>query len=66
MKRSAANKNYQEAEKNRVRAAQWFLKAYEIAPKSVNTLKLLQLIYAKNGNEDQLNIINNKLQQLTN
>jgi Flp pilus assembly protein TadD len=66
MKRSAANKNYEEAEKNRVRAAQWFLKAYEIAPKSVNTLKLLQLIYAKNGNEDQLNIINNKLQQLTN
>lgn len=66
LKRSAAIKKYEEAEKNRLRAAQWLQKAYEMAPKNVNTLKLLQFIYAKNGNEVQLNNINNKLQQLTN
>ena len=66
LKQSAANKSYADAEKNRLRAAQWLQKAYEMAPKNVNTLKLLQLIYAKNGNDVQLNNINSKLQQLTN
>jgi len=66
LKRSTAIKNVNEAEKNRQRAAQWLQKAYEMAPKNVTTLKLLQLIYAKNGDEDQLNNINSKLQQLTN
>lgn len=66
LKRSATNKNEADAQKNRLVAAQWLQKAYEMAPKNVNTLKLLQLIYAKNGNEDQLNYINYKLQQLTN
>jgi len=66
LKRSASNKNTADAEKNRLVAAQWLQKAYEMAPKNVNTLKLLKLIYAKNGNEDQLNYINYKLQQLTN
>jgi hypothetical protein len=49
-----------------LRSAQWLQKAYEMSPKNVNTLKLLQLIYAKSGNELQLNKINSKLQQLTN
>lgn len=65
LKRSAAIKNQSEAEKNRVRSAQWLERAYEMAPKSVNALELLKVIYAKNGNEDQLNNINIKLQQLT-
>jgi tetratricopeptide (TPR) repeat protein len=65
LKRSAAIKKYEDAQKNRLRAAQWLEKAYEMAPKNVNTLKLLQLIYVKNGNEDQLSNINSKLQQLT-
>jgi tetratricopeptide (TPR) repeat protein len=66
LKQGAENKNVQEAEKNLLRSAQWLQKAYEMSPKNVNTLKLLQLIYAKSGNELQLNKINSKLQQLTN
>lgn len=66
LKLSSANRNKEEANKNMLRSAQWLQKAYEMAPKNVNTLKLLQVIYAKNGNDDQLNIINYKLQQLTN
>ena len=66
LKLSSANKNREEAEKDMNRSAQWLQKAYEMAPKSVTTLQLLQLIYAKSGNEPQLNKINTKLQQLTN
>ena len=66
LKQSAANKNKEEADTYLNRAANWLQKAYEMAPKNVNTLKLLQLIYAKNGNDLQLNKINSKLQQLTN
>ncbi len=66
LKQSAKNKNKDEADKNLNRSALWLQKAYEMTPKSVTTLKLLQLIYAKNGNENQLNKINSKLQELTN
>jgi tetratricopeptide (TPR) repeat protein len=66
LKQSAGRKNKLDAEKDLDRAALWLQKAYEMEPKSVNTLKLLQLIYAKNGNENQLNSINYKLQQITN
>jgi Flp pilus assembly protein TadD len=66
LKRSSATKNKEQADKNLDRAALWLQKAYEMTPKSVNTLQLLQLIYAKSGNDDQLNKINIKLQQLTN
>jgi tetratricopeptide (TPR) repeat protein len=66
LKQSAGHKNKLDAEKDLDRAALWLQKAYEMEPKSVNTLKLLQLIYAKNGNDNQLNSINYKLQQITN
>ncbi|MVN91339.1 tetratricopeptide repeat protein [Mucilaginibacter aquatilis] len=62
----AAGKKGEEATKDLQRSAQWLQKAYEMSPKNVNTLKLLQLIYQKNGNDIQLSNINNKLQQLTN
>lgn len=62
--KQAANKKGEEANKGLERSAQWLQKAYEMAPKNVNTLKLLQLIYAKSGNEVQLTNINSKLQQL--
>ncbi|WP_345951936.1 MULTISPECIES: tetratricopeptide repeat protein [unclassified Mucilaginibacter] len=66
LKLSAAKRNKDEADKNLSRSALWLQKAYEMSPKNVNTLKLLQLIYAKSGNDTQLNNINSKLQQLTN
>ena len=64
--KQAAGKKGEEGNPSLTRAAQWLQKAYEMAPKNVNTLKLLQLIYAKNGNDIQLSNINSKLQQLTN
>lgn len=48
------------------KALQWLQKANEISPNDVNCLQVLQLVYAKNGNQDQLNSINNKLKLLTN
>jgi tetratricopeptide (TPR) repeat protein len=66
LKQSASAKNQADTDRNLARSAQWLQKAYEMTPKSVNTLKLLKTIYAKSGNDEQLNIINYKLQQLTN
>ncbi|WP_342644320.1 tetratricopeptide repeat protein [Mucilaginibacter sp. CSA2-8R] len=66
MKQSANNKNKAEADKNLSRAGLWLQKAYEMSPKNVRLLKLLQLVYTKNGNDDQLNKINYNLQQFTN
>jgi len=48
------------------KAVQWLEKANEISPNDVNCLQVLQLVYAKNGDQDQLNSINNKLKLLTN
>ena len=53
-------------DKNLGRAVQWLEKAYEILPNNVQTLKALQLAYAKTGNKDQLDRVNNKLKQITN
>jgi tetratricopeptide (TPR) repeat protein len=66
MKLSARNKNKEESAKNLSRAGLWLQKAYEMSPKNVKLLKLLQVVYAKSGNEDQLNKINYNLQQFTN
>ncbi|WP_462265526.1 tetratricopeptide repeat protein [Mucilaginibacter sp.] len=46
------------------RAAQWLEKASEISPKDTRCLQLLQVIYAKTGNNEQLNTTNEKLHQL--
>jgi tetratricopeptide (TPR) repeat protein len=52
--------------KNLTYAAQWLEKANEISPNDLKCLQLLQLVYAKTGNENQMNRINNKLKDLTN
>ncbi len=51
---------------NANRAAQWLEKANEIAPNDIKCLKVLQLVYAETGNQNQTEKINNKLKQLTN
>ncbi|MDN5288883.1 MAG: hypothetical protein JWR38_5157 [Mucilaginibacter sp.] len=48
------------------RAIQWLEKACEISPNNVQGLKVLQLVYAKTNNKDQLDKVNNKLKQITN
>ncbi|GAB3905494.1 tetratricopeptide repeat protein [Mucilaginibacter boryungensis] len=48
------------------RAKLWLEKANEISPNDTKCLHLLQLVYGKEGNNDQLDRINNKLKQLTN
>ena len=48
------------------RAKQWLEKANEISPNDAKCLHLLQLVYTREGNEEQLDKVNNKLKQLTN
>jgi len=48
------------------RAGQWLEKATEISPNDVKCLELLQMVYAKAGNQDQMDKINSKLKLLTN
>jgi tetratricopeptide (TPR) repeat protein len=55
-----------DSSENEARAAQWLEKASEISPNNVNCLKVLQLVYAQTGNQEQMDKINNKLKQLTN
>ncbi|WP_214070619.1 hypothetical protein [Mucilaginibacter sp. dw_454] len=55
-----------ETNKNLGYAVQWVEKANEISPNDVNCLQVLKMVYAKTGNTDQTDKINNKLKQLTN
>lgn len=55
-----------EADKNLGYAQQWIEKANEISPNDVNCLQVLKMVYAKTGNTDQIEKIDNKLKQLTN
>lgn len=48
------------------RAQQWLQRANEMSPNDVHCLQLLQLVYAKTGDNDQLNRVKDKLYQLTN
>lgn len=52
--------------KNLARAGQWLEKANEISPNDIKCLQLLQMVYAKAGNQDQLDKTTNKLKLLTN
>jgi tetratricopeptide (TPR) repeat protein len=54
------------AVKDLVRAGQWLEKANEISPSDAKCLNLLQMVYTNQGNQEQLDRINNKLKQLTN
>jgi tetratricopeptide (TPR) repeat protein len=55
-----------DAVKDLSRATQWLEKANEISPNDTKCLHLLQLAYTREGNEEQLNKVNNKLKQITN
>jgi tetratricopeptide (TPR) repeat protein len=65
LKKSVSAKG-DEANKNLVYAQQWIEKANEISPNDVNCLEVLKMVYAKTGNTDQTEKIDNKLKQLTN
>jgi tetratricopeptide (TPR) repeat protein len=59
-------KHGEESNKNIERAGQWLEKASEISPNDIKCLQLLQLVYTKTGNQDQVEKINSKLKLLTN
>jgi len=59
-------KHGDDSTKNITRAGQWLEKANEISPNDVKCLQLLQLVYTKTGNHDQIDRINSKLKLLTN
>jgi tetratricopeptide (TPR) repeat protein len=52
--------------KDVARAGQWLEKANEISPNDIKCLQLLQMVYTKAGNQDQIDKINSKLKLLTN
>ena len=60
------SKNGANSKKDIERAGQWLEKANEISPNDVKCLQLLQVVYAKTGNQDQIDKINAKLKLLTN
>jgi len=51
---------------NLKRAKQWLEKANDISPNDAKCLHLLQLVYTRDGDTDELNKVNYKLKQLTN
>ena len=59
-------KHGEDSSKDIARAGQWLEKANEISPNDVKCLQLLQFVYAKTGNQDQIDKINAKLKLLTN
>jgi len=64
LKQSAAKSDA--GKKDITYAAQWLEKANEISPNDIKCLKLLQIVYTKTNNENQIRRINNKLRDLTN
>lgn len=65
LKQSILN-HHQDSSNNIKRATQWLERANEMAPNDVHCLQLLQKVYAKTGNNDQLNKVNERINQLTN
>jgi len=59
-------KHGDDSSKDAARAAQWLEKANEISPNDVKCLQLLQLVYAKTGDKDQIDKTNSKIKLLTN
>jgi tetratricopeptide (TPR) repeat protein len=64
--RKSELKKGDDKENNLNHAQQWLEKASDISPNNTRCLQLLQAVYTQNGNQYQLNKINNKLKQLTN
>ena len=59
-------KHGDDSAKDIARAGQWLEKAAEINPNDVKSLQLLQMVYEKTGNQDQLDKISEKLKLVTN
>ncbi|HEX3386775.1 MAG TPA: tetratricopeptide repeat protein [Mucilaginibacter sp.] len=59
-------KHGDDSNKDVARAGQWLEKASEISPNDVKCLQVLQMVYAKAGNQDQAEKVNSKLKLLTN
>jgi tetratricopeptide (TPR) repeat protein len=59
-------KHGDDSNKDVARAGQWLEKANEISPNDIKCLQLLQMVYAKAGNQEQIEKINSKLKLLTN
>jgi tetratricopeptide (TPR) repeat protein len=59
-------KHGEDSGKEAAKAGQWLEKANEISPNDVKCLQLLQLVYTKTGDKDQIERIDNKLKLLTN
>ncbi|HEY8784428.1 MAG TPA: hypothetical protein VIM16_22575 [Mucilaginibacter sp.] len=64
--KQSERKKEKENDQNAARAIQWLEKANEISPNDINCLRVLQLVYAKTGNTNKENTINNRLKQLNN
>ncbi len=64
--KSGILKHGEDSTKDIARAGQWLEKANEISPNDVKCLQLLQLVYTKTGNQDQIDKVNAKLKLLTN
>jgi tetratricopeptide (TPR) repeat protein len=64
--KEAITKDSDDSMKDISSAGQWLERANEISPNDVKCLQLLQMVYTKAGNQDQINRINVKLKLLTN
>jgi len=64
--RVSTQKGDANAGKDLQRATQWLERANEISPNDTKCLHLLQIVYTRGGNEDQLIKVSNKLKLLTN
>lgn len=66
LKKADMAKGTNRFEENLSKSKQWLEKAHEITPNDVNGLRILKMLYAETGNNDQLDKVNNQLKQLTN
>ncbi|MGV8879062.1 MAG: tetratricopeptide repeat protein [Sphingobacteriaceae bacterium] len=66
LKKAEMAKGTNRFEENLSKSKQWLEKAHEITPNDINGLKILKMLYAETGNNDQLDKVNNQLKQLIN
>ena len=64
--RNGIAKKGADGSKDITRAQQWLEKANEILPDDVKCLQLLQFAYARNGDQEQVEKVKNKIKLLTN
>ena len=64
--REGISKHGDDSKKAIARAGQWLEKANEMSPNDVKCLQLLQMVYTKTGDQEQIDKTNSKLKSLTN